>query len=231
MTFENIPRGPPGPPSVANTTATTLASEVGSVVGAPADAFSRSVTFFKKKGDNPGAERKDWNIVVVDPPPSTKKKNQKLIITSVEGTVALSKIQPGDVLKKVNGKRIGPSYNAERAMALMEERMEEDGFLSIAVGNEEGDDVLVQATLIKPKPNMTAQDMRLVVWQWGILCIKEIKNDSLFSHTVLKATSSINDIDCDRVTPEEFNHIVRELPDEVTIVVKRGRQRWSGRFG
>ena len=52
ITFENIPRGlARGPPSIATTTATTLASDVGSVMRGPADAFSRSVTFFQKKGE------------------------------------------------------------------------------------------------------------------------------------------------------------------------------------
>jgi hypothetical protein len=233
FTIENIPQIP-GPPSVARTAATTLASEVGSVLGAPADAFSRSITFFQS-----GSEEKDWNVVLQDPPTTSSrrgrnKKDAKLTIQSLEGKAALGRIQPGDTLKKINGKRIGPSYNAQRAMQYMDECMEKDGFLSIAVGNEEGSDVLVQATLIKPKPKLTAQDMGLLVWTWGILCIKEIEPDSLFSHTVLKATDhleSINDIECNEMSPESFNHIVHELEDEVTIVVIRGKQRWSGRFG
>ena len=196
----------------------------------PADAFSRSVTFFQKKGET----EKDWNLILMDSSRSKKKKDQTIVVQSIEGRLTLSKIQEGDRLKRVNGKRIGPSYNAERAMALIDEKWEEEGWLSIAVGNEEGDDVLVQATIIKPKPTMTAEDMGLVVWTWGVLCIKEIGPESLFSHTVLKSSDhilSINDIDCDRIKPEDFNHIFRELPDEITIVVKRGKFRWSGRFG
>jgi|Transcript_18649 hypothetical protein len=229
ITFENIPRGRPGPPSIA-TTATALASDVGSVMRGPADAFSRSVTFFKKMEET----EKDWSLVLVDSSRSKKKRDQKIVVHSIEGRLTLSKIQEGDELKKVNGKRIGPSYNAERAMALIDEKWEEEGWLSIAVGNEEGDDVLVQATIIKPKPTMTAENMGLAVWTWAVLCIREIKPESLFSYTVLKSSDhilSINDIDCDRIKPEDFNHIFRELPDEVTIVVKRGKFRWSGRFG
>jgi hypothetical protein len=196
----------------------------------PADAFSRSVTFFKKMEET----EKDWSLVLVDSSRSKKKRDQKIVVHSIEGRLTLSKIQEGDELKKVNGKRIGPSYNAERAMALIDEKWEEEGWLSIAVGNEEGDDVLVQATIIKPKPTMTAENMGLAVWTWAVLCIREIKPESLFSYTVLKSSDhilSINDIDCDRIKPEDFNHIFRELPDEVTIVVKRGKFRWSGRFG
>lgn len=228
ITFENIPRGL-GPPSIS-TTATALASDVGSVVRRPADAFSRSVTLFKKKG----SDEKDWNIMLVDYTDPKKKKVTKIIVASMDGRLTLSKIQEGDILKKVNAKRIGPSYTAERVMALINEKWQQEGWVSIAVGNEEGDDVLVQATILKPKPTMSAQDMGLVVWTWGILCIKSIEPESLFSHTVLKASDhilSINDIDCDRVKPKDFNHILRELPDEITIVVKRGKLRWSGRFG
>jgi hypothetical protein len=229
ITFENIPRGRRGPPSIA-TTATALASDVGSVMRGRADAFSRSVTFFKKTEEI----EKDWSLILVNSSRSKKKRDQKIVVHSIEGRLTLSKIQEGDELKKVNGKRIGPSYNAERAMALIDEKWEEEGWLSIAVGNEEGDDVLVQATIIKPKPTMTAEDMGLVVWTWGVLCVREIKPESLFSYTVLKSSDhilSINDIDCDRIKPEDFNHILRELPDEVTIVVRRGKFRWSGRFG
>lgn len=43
---------------------------------------------------------------------------------------------------------------------------------------------------------------------------------------------SVNDIILeDHVEPEGFERIVRELPCEITIVVKRGKQRWNGNFG
>ena len=67
-----------------------------------------------------------------------------------------------------------------------------------------------------------------------MLLSQSISKNSIFEHTVLKATDhilTINDIDCDRVTPEGFAHIINELPLEVTIVVRRGKQRWTGRFG
>lgn len=252
ITFDNIPRSlRRGPPSVANTAATTLASESGSVLGPPANAFSRSITFFKPKtskeneenGSGGDSNEGSWNVVLMDPPtPSSSrnrfarssKDNQKLLIESLEGTAALGRLEPGDALKKINGKRIGPSYNAQRAMELMREKYNEEGFLSIAVGNDDGDDVLVQATLIKPKAKMTAEDLGITVWKWGVLVIKEIEPESLFSHTVLKATdhlTSINDILCEDMDPDTFHNLVKEFPSEITIVVKRGKQRWTGKFG
>jgi len=208
MHFENIPRGPPGPPSDFGSVATTqLASEVGSVVGRPADAFRRSITFIK---DQP---EMDWGIKIADPP--ARSKINKLTIQSVEGSVALSKLQPGDYLRTVNGKRIGPSYNAERAMDLMKECLETEEVLSIEVGNEGGNDTLVQATILKPDPDMTYEDLGMVVWYWGCLCIKSIDKQSMFKQTALKANDhifSINDILCEEVTPEQFAQIIGTLP-------------------
>eukprot|EP00978_Attheya_sp_CCMP212_P006183 scaffold13957_cov54-Attheya_sp.AAC.1 len=227
MHFENIPRGRAGPPSDFGSVATTqLASEVGSVVGTPADAFLRSITFFK---DQPDME---WGIQIADP--LVQSKTTKLMIQSVEGSVALSRIQPGDYLKTVNGKRIGPSYNAERAMDLMKDCLARDKVLSVEVGNKSGKDTLVQATILKPDPDMTYEDLGMVVWYWGTLCIKSIGKDSIFKQTALKANDhivSINDILCEEVTPEQFAQIIGTLPLEVTIVVRRAKQRWTGKFG
>jgi hypothetical protein len=190
MYFENIPRGRAGPPSDFRSVATTqLASEVGSVVGRPGDAFLRSITFFK---DQPDME---WGIQIADP--IVQSKTNTLMIQSVEGSVALSRIQPGDYLKTVNGKRIGISYNAERVMDLMKDCLARDKVLSVDVGNKSGNDTLVQATILKPDPDMTYEDLGMVVWYWGTLCIKSIGKERFFKQTALKANDhifSINDI-------------------------------------
>jgi GTPase Era involved in 16S rRNA processing len=41
----------------------------------------------------------------------------------------------------------------------------------------------------------------------------------------------VNDIDVSKLQPEAFHKIIDELPYEVTIEVKRGKQRWTGKFG
>lgn len=216
------------------TTVDILASEVGSVVGAPKDAFQRSITFFR---DQP----KDvtWSIELADPPRSTssswrRKQNQKVTVQGLGGVVALSRIQPGDALKTINGKRIGSSYSAQRARELMDRKLEDEGVLSIGVGNYDGDDILVQATIIKPRPDMSYEELGMKVWLWGVLCIKSIGKDSLFKHTVLKSADhlvSINDILCDEMKPEGFAKVMTELPQEITIIVRRNKQRWTGKFG
>ena len=136
----------------------------------------------------------------------------------------------------VNGKKIGFSYNAARAMKLIEDSVQRDGFLCLETGNEAGEDILVQATLIKPRPDMTCAEMGLESWLWGPLCIHKIEKDSLFGGSVLKEADeilSVNDIDCwgNKVKPEAFHTIIDKLPREVTIAVKRGKQRWTGKFG
>jgi hypothetical protein len=216
----------PGPPSVATT---QLASAVGSVVGAPRDAFLKSITFLKDKP----SENMGWGVRFADP--ITRSRRQKLYIDSVEGIFALSRIQEGDYLKSINQKRCGPSLNAERALERMNQFLENEGVLSVAVENKaQGDDILVQATIIKPRPNMTYEDLGMVVWVWGYLCIKSIDKQSIFKHSVLKSTDhiiSINDIVCDGVTPEQFADIIQALPLEVTLTVLRRKQRLSGMFG
>lgn len=208
--------------------ATALASEVGSVVGEPRDAFLRSITFYIN-------DETEWSMEFVDPP-KKKKGSRKPTVESMSGVVALSKIQLGDRIKSVNGKRIGLSYNAAGTRKLIDASIRNEQVLSIAVGNDMGDDILVQATIIKPRPEMTCEEMGLTVWLWGPLCVKSIEKNSFFSNSVLKEADeivSVNDIDCwgTKVGPEGFCHIVDQLPRDVTIIVKRGKQRWTGKFG
>lgn len=221
------------PSDMQSVATTALASEIGSVVGNPKDAYQRSITFVV-------TEDLEWGIDFQDPSSSIQKrslfrKQQGLTVGNISGVIDMySMIQPGDQLRSINGKRIGPSYNASRAMDLLEVAARRDGILSIAVGNSDGDDTLIQATVLKPFPDTTAAEMGITTWFWGDLCVKALLPESLFSHTVLKDNDrivSVNNIVCDRVTPEKFNHLVSELPCEITIVVKRGRQRWSGKFG
>lgn len=209
---------------------TALASEVGSFVGRSHDAFLRSVTFECSHTES----SRDWGITFRDIS-IPKKRKQIIEIDSISGIVALSKLQIGDRVKYINGKKLGPSYNAERATQQIEKVLKRgDGYLSITTGNSEGIDILVQVTVIKSKPTLTYKDLGLIVWYWGTLCVKSISKDSIFHHSVLKsgdAIVSINDIDCQSVTAEGFEHIINELPKEITIVVKRGKQRWTGKFG
>ena len=72
------------------------------------------------------------------------------------------------------------------------------------------------------------------VWHWGFLCIKSIDDESIFKHTVLRPDDhivSINGIECDRVGPAQFKLALDTLTKEITIVAKRRKQRFTGKFG
>ena len=184
-----------GPPSIATT---QLASEVGSTVGAQKDAFLKSITF---KRDEPSSTL-SWGITFSDPVAARRgkfgQKKNRLYVHSIEGVLTSSRILEGDYLKSINGRKIGPSMNGPRAVERMKEVLENDGYLSITTANKElGDDILVQATIIKPRPNMTYEELGLVVWYWGYLCVKSIKKDSIFKWTAVKPVDhivSINNI-------------------------------------
>ena len=199
-----------GPPSVA----TELASSIGSVVHNGEDAFLRSITFKKDKPE----QETVWDVQLKDP--TSSEKSKKLIIDRIGGIACVSKIQVGDRLKCVNGKKIGPSYNAERAMALMKKSMEIDNYLSIMVGNKEGADTLVQCTIIKSSPLLKYKNCGLVVWYWTNLVIKSIDRNSIFYNSALKSTDqiiSINDIVLENAKPEEFAHCFDNLSYDVTM--------------
>lgn len=85
----------------------------------------------------------------------------RLVVDAVAGLIAFSRIQQGDYLRSINGKKLGPSMmNPDRAMEHMESRLEKDGYLHLETSNKElGDDILVQATVIKPRPDMTLEEM------------------------------------------------------------------------
>ena len=220
-----------GPPSIANT---DLASSMGSVIMRLNDAFLKDITFFKT------SQELEWSIELEQsenhPVKQGRSKSKpRILISNLGGIISLSRIKNGDCLKSINGHKVGPSLNAELALRRMTQCMEKEGVLSISTANKEfGDDVLVQSTIIKPRPDMTYEEMGMVVWFWGVLCIHKIEKGSPFSFTVLKETDhilSINDIKCDKlIKPEQFAEIVNTLQFDLTITVLRRKQRWTGAF-
>ena len=186
-----------------------------SVVDNSKDPHLRCITF---------GQGQEWGIELIDPPKKSKVKGP--IIQSVSGIIGQSKIQEGDVLKSVNGKKLGPSYDAASSLEFMHQRFQEDGVLSIAVGNKYGNDKLIEVTIIKPKAKMTCEEMGLSVRDWCGLSIQKIRRDSIFHSTTLKENDriqSINGIDIagTKVTPEGVVQILDDLSMEITIVVKR----------
>ena len=92
----------------------------------------------------------------------TKKSDQLVKIASIGGHLSLSKLQVGEVVTKINSKKIGPSYNAQRCTDLLNKCLDtDDGIVSVQTGNDDGIDTVVQVTVIKPDPNMSCQDLGL----------------------------------------------------------------------
>lgn len=92
---------------------------------------------------------------------------------------------------------------------------------------------MINITVIKPKPGMTYHNLGLVVWNWPLLVVREIKKGSIFQHTALQETdqiAAINDIDCSKMKEREFATVVDNLPMEITLTVIRRRHRYSGSY-
>ena len=96
-----------------------------------------------------------------------------------------------------------------------------------------GQDTIVNVTVIKPRPDMTYEELGLRVWNWPFLCVREIKDDSMFQHTDLKENDqilAINDIDCTRLREKTFARCASELPTEITLTLIRRKHRYTGSF-
>ncbi|KAL7518739.1 hypothetical protein ACHAWX_003548 [Stephanocyclus meneghinianus] len=189
-----------------------------------------------------------WDVRLVDPPddvPSGSllrklvkvngfKKTKRFIVQDLEGLIEYSSVRQGDFLVSINRKKISADEcTAEEAMRYMRTCLERDGVLFVTTENPEGKDILINITIIKPKPEMTYQDLGLIVWNWPLLVVREIKEDSIFRHTALHETdqiAAINDIDCSRMKEREFAICVGELEREITITVIRRRHRYTGSY-
>ena len=195
-----------------------------------------------------------WDISLINPPinelkqrkkgifgklskvsDSIRKSNQPaLIVENFDGLVEFSSLEAGDRLVSINKKKIKPEeYTAEQAMAYMRQCLDEEGVLFVTTENPNGSDIILNVTVIKPKPQMTYEDLGLVVWNWPYLCVREIKEGSIFQHTALQETdqiAAINDIDCSRMKEKSFVRCVNELPTEITITLIRRKHRYTGSY-
>lgn len=216
-----------GPPSVAST---DLASTIGSVVGPSRDACQKSITFYNN-------DSLEWGISfgVADYKKKRffkkKKAVSKLFVESMRGCFEYSKLHEGDFLATINHKPA--PHDPGLAIENMRTSLHNDGYLSVSVENPEGSDILMQATVIKPRPNMTYEEMGMIVWYWGYLCIRTISEDSIFYLTLLKEgdnITAINDILTEDMKVEQFAHVISTLDHEITFTVLRRKRRISGNF-
>mmetsp|Transcript_1551 Transcript_1551/g.3307 ORF Transcript_1551/g.3307 Transcript_1551/m.3307 type:complete len:104 (+) Transcript_1551:808-1119(+) len=97
----------------------------------------------------------------------------------------------------------------------------------------QGQDIAINVTVIKPRPNMSYDDLGLVVWNWPYLCVKKIKKGSIFQHTAIQEMdqiAAINDIDCNKMRERAFARCASELPAEITITLIRRKHRYTGSY-
>jgi hypothetical protein len=216
-----------GPPSVAST---DLASTVGSVIGPARDACRKSITFYHN-------ESLEWGITLCAADfhkrgfLKKKKPIKRLFVAGLSGCFEHSKLHEGDFLATINDKP-APS-DPDLAVGEMRSALRNDGYLSVSVENPEGSEILMQATVIKPRPNMTYEEMGMVVWNWPLLCIRTIVKDTIFALTLLRDGDhivAINDIETEDMKVDQFAHIMTNLDHEITITVLRRKQRLSGNF-
>eukprot|EP00977_Amphora_coffeiformis_P015853 scaffold4743_cov171-Amphora_coffeaeformis.AAC.26 len=152
---------------------TRLASEIGSVVGRPKDARIKSFTYYPiHDADNDAdsnATEIEWQLDLVD---GKIGRKSRILVQAVDGMLAeLSQIEPGDYIQCINDTNIGPKFDAAQAQQHVKTRLATDGYLSIATVNPEGDEVWMQATIIKPRPDMTLADLGMTVWVWGYVSV------------------------------------------------------------
>ena len=163
----------------------------------------------------------------------SKKKNL-LIVEDFDGLVEFSSLEPGDRLVSINKKKIVPEeYSAEEAEAFMQDCLEKQGVLHVTTENPYGDDIIINVTIIKPRPDMSYEEVSLLVWNWPYLCVREIKEGSIFEHTVVQEMdqiSAINDIDCSNMRKKGFAQCINELHTEITLTLIRRKHRYTGSF-
>lgn len=196
---------------------------------------------------------RDWDIQLADPPASDVKRgvlrqfkqskigaafklneSPRFIVSDFDGLMEYSHMQSGDRLLSINKRTVDPRVTTARAARdCMTECMETEGVLNVVTENPGGDDILINVTIIKPRRDMTYDELGLVVWNWPYLCVRQIREGSIFEHTPVRETdqiAAVNDIDCGKMRPGAFAKCVEELPTELTITLIRRKHRYTGSF-
>lgn len=205
--------------------------------------FSDAVTVRRLPSSSSSAHNSPWSSPMIHMVSTVLKKGMinvkqrnknNVTVGSIEGDASLSQIAVGDAVTAINGKRIGSKYDAERCKNLVKKICRKHrggkGFVTIQTGNEHGIDTILEATILKPHPEATAEELGLEVWWWKGLVIRNVHMMKMFQHTGLRTDDeieSINGISMSLSDPSrvaEFDLIFRESPLEVTIVVKRNRR-------
>jgi len=200
---------------------------------------------------------RDWDIQLAPPPTSDIKKKSssallhqfkqskigsafklnkspRYLIVDFMGLMEYSHFQSGDHLLSINKQVIDPrEMTIEEARSYMNDCLTKDGVLNVVTENPNGDDILINVTVIKPRRTMNYEDLGLIVWNWPYLCVRQINEGSIFEHTPVQETDqivAINDFDCSKMRTRSFSTCVEELPTELTITLIRRKHRYTGSF-
>ena len=168
--------------STASVATTQLASDVGSVMGRPKIAQLKSVTWYKN--DDTTAPLIQFTLQDVK-----VRRQMKIALGSVragaprrggsldddDDEVLSSMVVPGHIVTNIHNRPV-KGLNAQAATELWKNPPKEDDgenlrFGSITVMDPEGDEVWVKATIYKPRPDMTLEDLGMVVWYWGYVSL------------------------------------------------------------
>ena len=176
---------------------THLASEIGSVVGTPRNARIKSFTYYPSDNDvNSDATGVDWILDLAD---GKIARKPRVIVHAVDGVLAaVSRIQVGDYLQSINDTKIGTRWDAAQAQQHLQTRLATDGYLSVATVDPQGDEVWIQATIVKPRPDMTLTDLGMTVWVWGY--VSQWLFGGICANCGYKQSPSCQTTDCELVT-------------------------------
>ena len=153
---------------------TQLATEVGSVLGAPKTPFLKSFTVNRRKviaslqpddeGPAPTA-LVDWGSVEVKD--VKVKRKTKVVVRKLDGLIAneFSGIKEGDYIYSVDLERVS-GWDAEQVQTALSQPSELPYFC-LATTFPMDNDIWVQATIMKPDPDMTLAQLGMTVWYWG----------------------------------------------------------------
>jgi hypothetical protein len=194
--LDNLPMHFNSDRSVATT---QLATEVGSVMGVSKTPFLKSFTVKRRQKvaetttDNANEEEPetvavDWGSLEFKDVKVKRKK--RVMVQNLRGLIAqeYSGIKEGDYVHSIDLQPVSlksSEWDAEKVKTTIDEPSELPYFC-LATTFPTGNDVWVQATIIKPDPDMTLEEMGMTVWFWGFVSTQYLRkrsHDSALSYT------------------------------------------------
>lgn len=164
---------------------TQLATEVGSMMGVSKTPFLKSFTIQRRKtvsptenaapsADNveePDTVEIDWGSLEFKDV-KVKRKN-RVMVQNLRGLIAqdYSGIKEGDYVHSIDLEPVSSSSSDAESVQNKLAQPTELPYFCLATTFPTGNDVWVQATIIKPDRDMTLEEMGMTVWFWGYVSV------------------------------------------------------------